>query len=81
MHREELLVAACFYDAFASVVNHDGALLRLLVGMAADVHQSLDDVVESVVIVVVEHQFAAVVVQDVNILFLLSFIFLVVLQC
>ena len=42
-------------------VNKDGALLRLLLGMSADINKRLDDVVKGVHIVIEKYQLAAVV--------------------
>ena len=75
MHGEQFLVAAGLDDAFAGVVNHDGALLGLFEGVAADVDQSFDNIVEGVVVVVVDNQFATVVVKQFDVLLLLFFVF------
>ena len=40
-----------------------GALFGLLYGVTADVHQCLDDIVEGVDIVVVQHQMATDVIE------------------
>ena len=80
MHGKELFVAAVFYDTFSGVVYHDGTLLGLFVGVAADIDEGFDDIVESVVVVVVDNQVAAAVVKQFNILFFLGFVLAVVVQ-
>jgi hypothetical protein len=55
VHGEECFVAAMLDGAFAMAVNKDGALLGLRGTDAADVDEGLDDVVEGVYVVVVEH--------------------------
>ena len=64
MHRQECLVAAMLDVAFAMAVYQDGALFGLSRRDTADVDQCLDDIVESMHIVVVEHQGAARVFHD-----------------
>ena len=59
VHGKKGLVAAVLDGAFAVAVHEDGALLCLRGADAADVHESLDDIVESMHIVVVEHQTTA----------------------
>ena len=71
MHGEEFFVTAVFDNAFAGVVDHDGALLGLLVGVPADVDKCFDDIIEGVVVVVVEYQFATAVVEQFHLLFFL----------
>lgn len=63
MHGQQGGIATIFDHAFATAVNQNGALLRLALGMATDVDQSFDHIVESVIIVVVKHQLAPFVVQ------------------
>lgn len=61
MHWQKIFVASRLHDAFTCVVYHYGALLRLLVSVAAYVDERLDDIVESVIVVVVDHQLASVI--------------------
>ena len=63
VHGKEFFVAAGLDDALAGVVNHDGALLGLLVGVTADIDERFDDIVEGVVVVVGNDELAAVVVE------------------
>lgn len=78
VHGEQLLVAACLYDAFAGIMDHDGALLGLFVCMATNVDESLYDIVECVVVIVVDNEFASAVVEQVNVLFFLLLVLVVV---
>ena len=64
VHGEEGFVAAVLDGAFAVAVDEDGALFRLFGGMAADVDQGFDDIVEGVDIVVPQHKAASVVFQN-----------------
>ena len=73
MHGQQVGIGAVLDGALTMTMNQDGALLSLLLGVAADVHQGLDDIVEGVYIVVVEHQTAAVVLQHVGFRTLLPF--------
>ena len=59
MHGQEVVVAAVLDGAFAVAVDKNGALLGLSIGDAANVHKRLDDVVEGVDVVVVQHEAAA----------------------
>ena len=63
VHGEQLFVAAVFDGAFAASVDDDGALFCLFVGVAADVDKGFDDIIESVHVVVVEHQLATAIFQ------------------
>ena len=53
-----------FDGAFPVTVDENGALLSLLGGVAADVDERFDDIVEGVYVIVPEHQLAAVVFED-----------------
>ena len=64
VHGKEVFVTSGLDDAFASVVDEDGALLGLFVGVAADVDEGFDDVVEGVVVVVVDNEAASAVLED-----------------
>ena len=55
MHGKKFRVGAMFNGAFAVAVDEDSALFGLLGGVAADVDERLDDIVESVHVVVPEH--------------------------
>ena len=56
VHGEKFGVGAMFDGAFPVAMHEDGTLFGLLGGMSADVDKRLDDVVESVDIVVPKHQ-------------------------
>ena len=81
MHWQQISIAATFHNAFAGIVNHYGALFGLFVGVAADVDKGFDDIVESVVVVIVDYQLAPVVVEQLNVLFFFFFVFSVVVHC
>ena len=76
MHGEQLLIASCLDDALAGVVYHYGTLLGLFVSVAADVDECFDDIVEGVVVIIVDYQFATAVVKEFDILFFFLFVFL-----
>ena len=78
MHRQQILIPSCFDNTFASVVNDNSALLCLVVGETADVHQGFDDIVECVVVVVVDDKFATVILKHIQFALLLFFVLFVV---
>ena len=61
MHWKQIGIAAGLYGTTTSIMNQYGTLLGLLIGMATDVHQGLDYVVESMVVVVVKNETAAAI--------------------
>ncbi len=63
VHGQEGLVAAVLDGAFAVAVHQDGTLLCLRDADAADVDEGLDDIVEGVHVVVVQHKTTAGVFQ------------------
>lgn len=75
MHGKQLFVATGLDNAFPCIMYHDGTLLCLFVGVAADVYKSLDDIVKGVIVIIVNYQFATAVVEQFNILLLLFFVF------
>jgi hypothetical protein len=55
VHREKLVVGTMLDGAFPMAMDEDGTLLGLFGRVAADVDKCLDNIVEGVNIVVVEH--------------------------
>ena len=51
-------------DTFAAAMNKYGALFSLINAMATDVHEGFYHIIEGVVVVVVEHEFAPLVAES-----------------
>jgi hypothetical protein len=75
-HWHQFFERALLHGAFSFVMNQQGALLGLLLGMPAYFNQRIDNVVESIDIIVENDQIVLIrvnyIFKDVNLLFLIS---------